>query len=91
MKKTVKIILAKFNGQRAIHFRETLLSGRNNNLWFPIGDQDLLRATADIMTFNDLADRVSCVQQIMTDCEKSTDWLVTYHIKDKVMDNTNDD
>lgn len=80
MKKNTVIILGSFKGQRAVHFTEQPLAGSNNNIWFPIGNQDLLRAVENILQLNDQGEKITLVEQIRVHNEDCFDYRVTYNV-----------
>ncbi len=72
------VIIAAINGNRALHFLEHPLAGIDNDIWFPIGDTDLLQSVETIMTLNSIANHVVNVNLIRRTSNTSADYKVTY-------------
>lgn len=80
MRKTTVVILSRIKGQRAIHFTEQPLAGSDNNVWFPIGNEDLFRAIENIMVMNNQACNLTLIQQIREISDSCYDYEVTYNL-----------
>lgn len=82
MRKVTVIILSRIKGQRAIHFTEQPLAGQDNNVWFPIGNEDLFRAIENIMVVNNQACNLTLVRRIRDISDTCYDYEVTYNLAD---------
>ena len=72
------------NNQRAIHFTQQPLAGSNQNIWFPIGDQDIFEAVENIMVMNHQAVNVTSVDLVRSYSNLSADYSVSYNISSGV-------
>ncbi|HEB56632.1 MAG TPA: hypothetical protein ENI98_10075 [Gammaproteobacteria bacterium] len=79
MRKNTVVILSSIKGQRAIHFTEQPLAGRDHNVWFPIGNEDLFRAIENIMVINNQACNLTLVRCIRDISDICHDYDVTYN------------
>ncbi|MCF6256188.1 MAG: hypothetical protein L3K25_07785 [Gammaproteobacteria bacterium] len=77
-KRTV-IILSMIKGQRSVHFTEQPLAGQDNNVWFPIGNEDLFRAIENIMVVNNQACNLTVVTRIRDISDTCHDYEVIYN------------
>jgi len=79
MRKRTVIILAKLQGERAIHFTERPLAGADNDTWFKIGNQELFTAIENILIEKRIANNLTLVTELRQNGNDSFDYTITYN------------
>lgn len=80
VRKNVVVIFAVLESGASFHFcSHPLLSGKNNELWYPLPhDVSLFNAIENVMIDNNQANNVTRVEELRVN-GKSVDYLVTYN------------
>jgi hypothetical protein len=80
MRKNTVVIKSIIDGKRAIHFTTQPLAGNCNNVWFPIGNEELFKAIEDVMVLNRQAINLGSIHRIRNTSDTSSDWAVKYNV-----------
>lgn len=80
MRSEVNIIVCELSSGLSVHFcGHSLLSGANNNLWFPMpANKSLFESVEDIMVDNNVAHNVVKIEKLVVN-GKSVDYKVTFN------------
>lgn len=79
-RKSVFVIMSRIKNVNSIHFTDTILSGANSDIWFPVSETDYFNFIEKLLVINNIAHNVVRIDTKLVG-DTFIDLEVTYNVK----------